>query len=176
MQNSEQNRLVEMEPAPDWLKPLKDRLPGRPLAGGGLVFQPWDTADMIDHFIKTAIPRKGRETWDVSNAQAELLLWLKPGIFHSMGFSRTSPPPPQLVMLFDTLVSKVRRNYESYEAFRAAIVPELQAAHQIVAPKAQGAGAFVPPHMVTTILGDADELIALEAVGQLFHEDVLKAK
>jgi hypothetical protein len=176
MQNAEQNRLVDMEPAPDWLKPLKDRLPGRPLAGGGLVFRPWDTADMIEHFVKTAIPRQGHETWDVSNAQAELLLWLKPGIFHSMGFSRTNPPPPPLVMLFDTLVVKVRRNYASYEELRAAIVPELQSAHQIVAPKAQGDGAFVPPHMVTTIQGDADELIALEAVGQLFHEDVLRAK
>ncbi|WP_308873258.1 hypothetical protein [Thiothrix subterranea] len=131
---------------------------------------------MIEHFIKTAIPRNGRETWEVSNAQAELLLWLKPGIFHSMGFSRSNPPPPPLVMLFDTLVAKVRRNYESYAALRAAIAPELQAAQQIVAPKALGAGAFVPPHMVTSITGDADELIALEAVGQLFHEDVLKAK
>ncbi|MBU0656515.1 MAG: hypothetical protein KJ914_15440 [Gammaproteobacteria bacterium] len=176
MQNSEQNRLVEMEEAPDWLLPLKERLPGRQLAGGGLVFRPWDTADMIDHFIKTAIPREGRETWDVSNAQAELLLWLKPGIFHSMGFSRSNPPPPPLVMLFDTLVAKVRRNYNSYQEFRAAIVPELQSAHQIVAPKAQGDGAFVPPHMVTTIRGDADELIALEAVGQLFHEDVLRKR
>lgn len=176
MQNSEQNRLVEMEPAPDWLQPLKDRLPGRPLAGGGLVFRPWDTADMIDHFVKTAIPRQQRETWDVSNAQAELLLWLRPGIFHSMGFSRSNPPPPELVMLFDTLVGKIRKNYPSYDALRAAIAPELAAAHQIVAPKAQGAGAFVPPHMVTTIRGDADELIALEAVGQLFHESALKKK
>lgn len=83
-----------------------------------------------------------------------------------------------LVMLFDTLVAKVRRNYASYEEFRAAIVPELQSAHQIVAPKAQGDGAFVPPHMVTTIEGDVDvdELIALEAIGQVFHEDVLRAK
>lgn len=176
VQNAEQNRLVDLEPAPAWLAALKDRLPGRPLAGGGLVFRPWDVADMIEHFIKTAIPRKGRETWEVSNAQAELLLWLKPGIFHSMGFSRSNPPPPSLVMLFDTLVAKVRRNYESYEALRAAIAPELQAAQQIVAPKALGEGAFVPPHMVTTITGDTDELIALEAVGQLFHEDVLKAK
>ena len=176
VQNAELNRPVELEPAPAWLLPLKERLPGRPLAGGGLVFQPWDTADMIDHFIKTAIPRKGRETWDVSNAQAELLLWLKPGIFHSLGFTRASPPPPPLVMLFDTLVAKVRRNYASYEAFRDAILPELQAAHQIVAPKALGAGAFVPPHMILSIQGDADELIAMEAVGQLFHEDVLKAK
>lgn len=176
MQNTEQNRLVELEPAPAWLAPLKDRLPGRPLSGGGLVFHPWDTADMIDHFIKTAIPRDGRETWEVSNAQAELLLWLKPGIFHSLGFSRTNPPPPQLVMLFDTLVAKVRRNYSSYQEFRATIEPELQAAHQIVAPKAQGDGAFVPPHMVTSIRGDADELIGLEAVGQLFHEDVLRKR
>ncbi len=176
MQNSEQNRLVELEPAPDWLHPLKERLPGRPLAGGGLVFRPWDTADMIEHFIKTAVPRDGHESWDVSNTQAELLLWLRPGIFHSMGFSRSNPPPPQLVMLFDTLVAKIRKNYPSYAEFRAAIAPELQAAHQIVAPKAQGEGAFVPPHMVTTIQGDADELIALEAVGQLFHEDVLHAR
>lgn len=176
VQNCEQNRLVDMEAAPDWLKPLKDRLPGRPLAGGGLVFQPWDTADMIDHFVKTAIPRQGRETWAVSNAQAELLLWLRPGIFFSMGFSRTNPPPPQLVMLYDSLVAKVRKNYASYEAFRAAIQPELMAAHQTVAPKAQGEGAFVPPHMVASIRGDSDELIALEAVGQLFHESVLKKR
>lgn len=176
VQNAEQNRLVEMEQAPDWLQPLQQRLPGRPLAGGGLVFRPWNTADMIEHFIKTALPRQGRETWEISNAQAELLTWLKPGIFFSLGFSRNNPPPPELVMLFDTLVAKVRRNYASYEALRAAIGPELQMAHQIVAPKAQGEGAFVPPHMVTTIRGDADELIALEAVGQLFHEDVLQAK
>lgn len=131
---------------------------------------------MIEHFIKTAIPRKGNESWEISNAQAELLLWLRPGIFHSMGFSRSTPPPPQLIMLFDTLVGKIRKNYDTYEDFRAAIAPELQTAHQIVAPKAQGEGAFVPPHMVTTIQGDADELIALEAVGQLFHEDVLNTR
>ncbi len=175
MQNTEQNRWVEMEEAPDWLQALRDRLPGRPLSGGGLVFRPWDSADMIEHFIKTAVPRKGRESWAVSNAQAELLTWAKPGIFHSLGFGTDNPPPPALVMLFDTLVAKVRRNYDSYEAMRAAITPELTLAHQIVAPKADGAGAFVPPHMVISIDGEADELIALEPVGQLFHIDTLRA-
>ena len=176
MQNCEQNRLVEMEDAPDWLKPLRERLPGRPLSAGGLVFRPWDSADMIEHFIRIAVPRKGRETWDVSNAQAELLNWTRPGIFHSLGFTPAKPPPPQLVMLFDTIVAKVRRNYDSYEAFRAEIKPELEMAHQIVAPKADGAGAFVPPHMVISINGDEDELIALEPVGQLFHIDTLKLR
>ncbi len=35
-----------------------------------------------------------------------------------------------------------------------------------------------PAHLCAfiRIQGDADELIAMEAVGQLFHEDVLKAK
>lgn len=173
--NSEQNRMVEMEEAPEWLKPLRERLPGRALGGGGLVFRPWDSADMIEHFIKTAVPRQGRESWAVSNAQAELLSWAKPGIFHSLGFSVSNPPPPPLVMLFDTLIAKVRRNYPSYADFRAAIEPELLAAHQIVAPKSGGAGAFVPPHMVISINGDADELIALEPVGQLFHIDTLMA-
>lgn len=172
--NCEQNRLVDLEEAPDWLQPLNERMPNRPLSGGGLAFRPWDSADMIEHFIQTAVPRKGRETWDVSNTQAELLTWAKPGIFHSLGFTPSNPPPPQLVMLFDTIVSKVRQNYDSYEDFRAAITPELAMAHQIVAPKAGGEGAFVPPHMVISINGDEDELIALEPVGQLFHLDTLR--
>lgn len=171
--NCEQNRLVDLEEAPDWLKPLSSRLPNRPLSGGGLAFRPWDSADMIEHFIQTAVPRKGNETWEVSNAQAELLTWAKPGIFHSLGFTQANPPPPQLVILFDTIVSKVRLNYDSYDDFRAAITPELAMAHQIVSPKSGGEGAFVPPHMVISINGDADELIALEPVGQLFHLDVL---
>lgn len=129
---------------------------------------------MIEHFIKTAVPRKGRETWAVSNTQAELLTWAKPGIFHSLGFGPGNPPPPPLVMLFDTIISKVRQTYDSYETFRAAIQPELMAAQQIVAPKAGGEGAFVPPHMIISINGDEDELIALEPVGQLFHIDTLK--
>ncbi|CAA6817964.1 MAG: Unknown protein [uncultured Thiotrichaceae bacterium] len=174
VQNSEQNRMVDMEEAPDWLKPLKERMSSRPLSAGGLVFRPWDSADMIEHFIKTAVPRKGRETWAVSNTQAELLGWAKPGIFHSLGFGHNNPPPPPLVMLFDTIISKVRQTYDSYDAFRAAIQPELMAAQQIVAPKSGGEGAFVPPHMVTSIEGDADELIALEPVGQLFHIDTLQ--
>ncbi|PIE00090.1 MAG: hypothetical protein CSA79_05265 [Thiothrix nivea] len=173
-QHSAQNRMVAMEEAPDWLQPLKDRMSSRPLSGGGLVFRPWNSADMIEHFIKTAVPRKGRETWAVSNTQAELLTWAKPGIFHSLGFGSGNPPPPPLVMQFDTLISRVRQTYASYEAFRAAIQPELAAAQQIVAPKADGEGAFVPPHMVISINGDADELIALEPVGQLFHIDILQ--
>lgn len=174
VQNAEQNRMVDMEAAPGWLQPLKERMSNRPLSGGGLVFRPWNSADMIEHFVKTAVPRKGRETWPVSNAQAELLNWAKPGIFHSLGFGAANPPPPQLVMLFDTLIAKVRQVYDSYDAFRAAIKPELIAAQQIVAPKAGGEGAFVPPHMVISIAGDADELIALEPVGQLFHIDTLQ--
>jgi hypothetical protein len=174
VQNSEQNRMVDMEEAPDWLQPLKERMSSRPLSEGGLVFRPWNSADMIEHFIKTAVPRKGRETWAVSNTQAELLTWAKPGIFHSLGFGAGNPPPPPLVMLFDTLIGKVRQTYDSYEAFRAAIQPELIAAQQIVAPKADGEGAFVPPHMIISINGDEDELIALEPVGQLFHIDTLQ--
>lgn len=175
VQNSEQNRMVDMEEAPDWLKPLKDRMSARPLAGGGLAFRPWDSADMIEYFIKTAVPRESMgETWDVANKQAELLSWAKPGIFHSLGFSRSNPPPRELVMLFDTLIAKVRHTYADYNAFRAAIAQELAMAQQIVAPKAMGEGAFVPPHMVVSIKGDADELVALEPVGQLFHMDVLQ--
>lgn len=174
VQNSEQNRMVEMEEAPNWLQPLKERMSSRPLSSGGLVFRPWNSADMIEYFIKTAVPRAGRETWAVSNTQAELLGWAKPGIFHSLGFGPSNPPPPPLVMLFDTIISKVRQTYDSYGDFRAAIQPELMAAQQIVAPKSGGEGAFVPPHMVVSIKGDSDELIALEPVGQLFHVDTLQ--
>lgn len=172
--NSEQNRMIELEAAPDWLQPLAQRVPDRQLAGGGLVFRPWTTGDMLEHFIKTAVPRKGNETWDVSNTQAELLSWTKPAMFHSLGFGPDNPPPPELVMLFDTLIAKVRKTYDSYDAFRAAIQPELLQAHHIVQPRAGGEGAFVPPHMVISINGDGDELIALEQVGQLFHVDVLR--
>ncbi len=174
VQNSEQNRMVDMEEAPYWLQPLRERMSSRSLSGAGLAFRPWNSSDMIEHFIKTAVPRQGRETWAVSNTQAELLVWAKPGIFHSLGFGSGNPPPPPLVMLFDTIVSKVRQTYDSYAAFRAAIQPELTAAQQIVAPKSDGEGAFVPPHMVISIKGDDDELIALEPVGQLFHIDTLQ--
>jgi hypothetical protein len=174
VQNSEQNRQVMLEPAPNWLQPLKDKLSDRRLTGGGLAFRPWNTADMIEYFIHTAIPREGRETWEVANAQAELLTWAKPSILHSMGFSRTNPPPPELIILFDTLVTKLRVTYPSYKAFRIAIALELLTANKIVAPKAQGKGAFVPPHMVMSIKGDIDEMIALEPIGQCFHEDFLQ--
>ena len=165
--------MVSIEAAPDWLQPLAERVPGRQLAGGGLVFRPWTSSDIIEHFIKTSVPREGNETWDVSNTQAELLNWTKPAIFHSLGFGADNPPPPELVILFDTLIAKVRKTYDSYEAFRQAIQPELAQANHIVQPRAGGEGAFVPPHMVISINGDADELIALEPVGQLFHIDVL---
>jgi hypothetical protein len=174
VQNSAQNRHVVMEQAPNWLQPLKNKLSDRKLTGGGLAFRPWNTADMIEYFIHTAIPREGRETWDVANTQAELLTWAKPSIFESMGFNRSNPAPRELVMLFDTLVTKLRTNYTSYQDFREAIAPELAVANQIVAPKAMGEGAFVPPHMVVSIKGDADEMIALEPVGQCFHEDFLQ--
>ena len=171
---SEQNRQVLMEQAPDWLQPLKDKLSNRNLTGGGLAFRPWNTADMIEYFIHTAVPREGRETWEVANTQAELLVWLKPSIFESMGFDHhTNPAPRELVMLFDTLIRKVRKNYPSYQAFREAIAPELAVANQVVAPRAMGEGAFIPPHMVFSIKGDKDEMIALEPVGQCFHEDLL---
>jgi hypothetical protein len=172
-QNSQQNRLIDMELAPEWLKPLKERMPDRNLHND-LAFKPWNSADMIEYFIKTAVPREGRESWDVANAQAELLTWAKPGIFFSMGFTPSNPPPPPLVMLFDTLIAKVRQVYPSYADFRQAIAPELAAAHKIVAPKAKGEGAFVPPHIVFSIKGEADDLIGLEIVGQLIHEDALE--
>jgi hypothetical protein len=174
VKNSGQNRQVVMEQAPNWLQPLKDKLSDRKLTGGGLAFRPWNTADMIEYFIHTAVPRKGRETWAVANTQADLLTWSKPKIFESMGFSHSNPAPRKLVMLFDTLVTKLRTNYPSYHHFREAIAPELAMANQIVAPKAMGEGAFVPPHMVVSIKGDKDEMIALEPVGQCFHEDFLQ--
>ena len=163
-----------MEEAPNWLQPLNQKLSDRKLVGGGLAFRPWTTADMIEHFIKTIVPRKGRESWDVSNTQAELLTWAKPGIFHSMGFTEDSPPPRDLVMLFDSLIAKIRKNYNSYYDFRKVIQPELAMANKIVAPDGDGMGAFVPPHMAISINGDADEMIALEPVGQCFHEDLLQ--
>lgn len=165
-----------MEEEPDWLKPLRKRLPDRPLSGGGLVFLPWDSADMIEYFIRIAVPRKWRETWDVSDAQAELLKLDQARYFKLAGIYPIQSATPQLVMLFDTIVAKVRRNYDSYEVFRAEIRPELETAHQIVSPKADGADAFVPPRRVISINGDEDELIALEPVGQLFHIDTLKAR
>lgn len=175
VKHSIQNRQVEIEVAPDWLQPLNSKFSDRQLAGEGLVFRPWNAADMIEYFIKTAVPREGRETWDVANTQAELLSWAKPGIFYSMGFNRHNPPPRELVFLFDTLISKIRKNYASYAEFRKAIQGELLMANKVVAPKAEGQGAFVPPHMVLSIKGDADELVALEPVGQCFHEDLLTA-
>jgi len=171
---STQNRQVEMEEAPDWLLPLKNKLSDRNLAGNGLAFSPWNTADMIENFIKTIVPRKDKETWDVANTQAELLTWAKPSILHSMGFDQSNPAPRELIMLFDTLIAKIRKNYASYSEFRKAIAPELAMANKIVAPKAKGEGAFVPPHMVLSIKGDDNEMIALEPVGQCFHEDLLQ--
>lgn len=171
-QNSGLNRLVDMELAPDWLAPLKQRQHGKSLHND-LAFKPWTAADMIEYFIKHSVPREGRETWDVSNAQAELLTWAKPGIFFSIGFTPDNPPPPELVMIFDSLIAKVRKVYGSYQEFRQAITPELVAAQKVVAPKTQGEGAFVPPHMALSISGNRNELVGLEVVGQLMHEDVL---
>lgn len=171
-QNSELNRLIDMELAPDWLQPLKDRQSGKDLHND-LAFKPWTVADMIEYFIKHAVPREGRETWEVSNAQAELLTWAKPGIFFSIGYTPNNPPPRELVMLFDTLIAKVRKTYDSYQDFRNAITPELMMAQKIVEPIEKGERAFVPPHMALSISGNRNELIALEIVGQLMHEDAL---
>lgn len=173
-QYSQQNRLVDMELAPDWLQALKHRLPNKKPKHGGLVFSPWTVADMIEYFIQKAVPRQKQESWDIANAQAELLNWTKPALFFSIGFTEDNPPPAELVNLFDRLISKVRQVYDSYSDFRKAITPELRQAQYIVAPRTAGEGAFVPPHIVFSINNEAHELIGLEMVGQLIHEDALE--
>ncbi|MGV6809715.1 MAG: hypothetical protein ACWA5U_07555 [bacterium] len=173
-QYSQQNRLVTMELAPHWLQPLKKRLPHKKPKKGGLVFSPWTVADMIEYFVQKAVPRHTEESWEIANAQAELLTWTKPALFASMGFTENNPPPAELMMLFDRLIAKVRQVYDSYDALRQAILPELRQAQYIVAPRAAGEGAFVPPHIVFSINNEAHQLIGLEMVGQLMHEDALE--
>jgi Somatomedin B domain len=149
--------LVELTLAPEDLKGVPEYASDdiRAEERSRLALHPMTMADIIEHFLRTHIPREQMGE-SIAPVQAAVLAKMRPGIIEATGMDRLDPTDPRRVAVdgvFDQVLEIVGQSYGSYEEFRAALEPVLAAARAITGPRDDtGQGLFVPPslfHIVT---------------------------
>jgi hypothetical protein len=166
-------KYVELELAPENLKPMpqysNDGSDAQKLA-----FVPFTLAEIIQHFLRTHIPREQLGE-PVAPVQGKLLEQMKPGILEAMKMNDLpeSDPRRQAVEgLFAQLVDVVKKPYGSYGEFQSQLEPLLAQARKLVGPRDDtGTGYFVPPSLLHVVAQGKNPggLVGLDYVGHGIH-------
>lgn len=170
-------KYVDLTLAAEDLKAAWSYAPDPVAESQKLAFAPMTMADIVQHFLRTHVPREqiGEQ---LAPVQGQLLEAMKPGLLEAMAMDQlpASDPKRQAVeALFAQLVTVVSTPHESYAAFQAALEPLMQAARKMTGPRDDtGTGYFVPPSLLHVVaqgkhLGG---LIGLNYVGHGLHFSV----
>ncbi|WP_020559552.1 hypothetical protein [Thiofilum flexile] len=165
VQHSEQHRMVQLELAPDWLTPFKQEL----------VLQPWRVGEVLMQFLQCLEPHWDTQDWHTTNQQADILSYLKPTLFKALGVSEPSLAPPELVLNFDELISTLRTRQPSYPALLTQLQPIFAKIEQVLKVNQLSGGAYLPVAYLLSLTQKASSELALEAVGQMLHIDLLQS-
>lgn len=166
-------KYVELELAPDSLKAMP-QYSNDPADAQKLAFVPFTLAEIIQHFLRTHIPREQLGE-AVAPVQGKLLEQMKPGILEAMKMDALPEADPRrqaVEGLFTALVDAVKKPYGSYAEFQQKLEPLLAQARKLVGPRDDtGTGYFVPPSLLHVVAQGKNPggLIGLEYVGHGIH-------
>jgi hypothetical protein len=169
-------RLVRLTLAPEDLEPGGQYAAAEDRAAElqRLAFRPMTMSDMIEHFLRTHVPREqlGEQ---LAPAQGALLARMKPALLQSLGLEQLPPTDGRrkaAEALLDWIVAVVSKPHASYEEFRKEIAPVLAEARRAVGPLGdEGAGLFTPPSLFHVVAEGkhAGGVLGLEYVGHGLH-------
>lgn len=182
--------LVDLEMAPEDLQPIGDLL-GLAITepheedpfGDGLAIEPFTLADILEQFIQRSIPRKQMGE-GVAPVQAGMLRHAMPRLLQVMNIDHLPESDPErqaLLGLYEQLILAVEQSYSDYAVFRQSIHPLMIQARKFTSPRANGTGAFVPPHCfllraTDSIQGNSDQgVFDWQYLGHGMHASILKA-
>ncbi len=144
-----------------------------------LALQPLTSADIIDDFLRTHLPRQILGE-GLAEAQAKVLEGMKPGLLDQMkiGEAAIDPRRPVIDGVFAEIVKVVGTKHASYKAFRAALDPALRKARQISGPRGDsGEGLFVPPSLFhVAAQGRKAGLLKFQYAGHGVHVSAVKKR
>jgi hypothetical protein len=166
-------KYVDLSLAPADLKGMPSYSPDASDAGK-LAFKPMTMADILQHFLRTHVPREqlGEQ---LAPVQGQLLEQMKPGVLEAMAMDQLPAADPKRVaveQLFDALVGVVKKSYANYAEFQAAVEPLMQQARKMTGPRDDtGTGYFVPPSLLHVVAQGKHPggLIGLQYVGHGIH-------
>lgn len=134
--------------APDDLRPAAEYAPSESLDYIRVAVQPMTMADIVENFFRTHLPRQQLGE-GLAPLQGMVLEGMRPGLLEAMAMDMVPATDPRRVAvdgLFDQLVATVSMEHGSYEEFRTALAPLMDAARMITGPRDDtGTGLFVPP-------------------------------
>jgi hypothetical protein len=150
-------------------------------SGDALAFRPMTMSDIVEHFMRTHIPREQLGE-SVAPLQGAVLAQMKPGLLEAMAIDKLPANDPIRVAveaLFGQIVQVVSMPHADYNAFRRAIDPLLAQARQMTGPRADnGVGLFVPPSLFHVVAQGKHTggLLGLRVVGHGLHVSVVRPK
>jgi len=174
MNENSRVKYVELALASEDLRPMPTYAPDPTSEGQKLAFKPMTMADILQHFLRTHVPREqlGEQ---LAPVQGQLLEQMKPGILEAMAMDQlpaTDPRRQAVEALFDQLVAVVKQPYPTYADFQAALEPLMVQARQMTGPRDDsGTGYFVPPSLLHVVAQGKHPggLIGLKYVGHGIH-------
>jgi hypothetical protein len=169
-------RLVKLSLAPEDLAPLSSYAPLKERADQArrLAWQPMTMSDIIEHFLRTHVPREQLGE-GIAPIQGAILKEMKDGLLESMQM-REMPASDKRRMavedLFERIVAVVSKPCASYAEFRQEVEPLIREARRAPGPRGgDGAGLFTPPCLFHVVAQGKHPggLLGLEYVGHGIH-------
>ncbi len=140
---------------------------------GATAWKPMTAGDIIQHFIRTHIPREDRYLGGeaLAPAQAQVLAAMKPQIFEAMGLAADDPRRIPLEAAFGQILAVVGTQHADYATFQEKLAPLLEAMR-----RAMGDKLFIPPSLLHVVAQGkhGGGLIGLDVVGHGLHYSVVK--
>ena len=166
--------------SPKSLKPMWAYAPSeiRQVESQKMAFRPMTSADIVGEFLRLHIDRKQLGEQTGSAIQAGVLKGMRPGLEQMLAISdlpATHPKRAGFERIFGTMTEKVGTAHASYEAFKTALAPAMEAAREATGPQAggrPGEGLFFPPHgyhVMAKGFGKGEGLLELEYAFHKVH-------
>ncbi|MEZ0227826.1 MAG: hypothetical protein ACAI25_04320 [Planctomycetota bacterium] len=161
-------KKVKLSLARKGMKPLVEYDPE-----GATAFRPMTGGDIVQHFIRTHIPRENASLGGeaLAPAQAQILAAMKPQLFEAMNLAADDPRRIPLEAAFGQILSVVGTSHDSYETFQKKLAPLLEAMRRALGDK-----LFIPPSLLHVVAQGKHPggLVGLEVVGHGLHYSVVK--
>ncbi|MEZ4220132.1 MAG: hypothetical protein R3B13_04315 [Polyangiaceae bacterium] len=174
LNDNQKVKYVDLTLADESLQPAYSYAPDAASESQKLAFKPMTMADILQHFLRTHVPREqlGEQ---LAPVQGQLLEAMKPGILEAMAMDQlpTTDPRRQAVdQLFQALVDVVKKPHADYAAFQAALEPLMAQARKVTGPRDDtGTGYFVPPALLHVVAQGKHPggMLGLKYVGHGVH-------
>lgn len=178
------SRLVRASVAPGDLMPLPDYASSRKKLSeqNKLAFKPFTAADIVDHALRLHFDRE-KNGESIAQVQAAVLTKMMPGFLEMLGLDAEDAHPDHkeaATAVFTEIVRIVGSQYQSYEAFRAALKPALKTASMLIGGRSGGVdnpgNLFVPPCLFHIVARQehAGGLLGLSYLAHGLHLSLLR--